>query len=198
VVDDMAERNDLAPTQPELVAQLLAALQAYNATGIPQAHSASDPAAAPGKHGGFWTPWRGDPVPQRCDPNVTAPPQVHAALDGLVLPVAAGGVLGVRGWAWSAQDGQGGRGHLNATLTLSNAAGVLGTAPCVLLRPKLVNASGAPDGYHGFELNVTDAAVIARALAPGRAVLSGSVVVAGEVVDLGVQRCYDAGVEQKC
>jgi arylsulfatase A-like enzyme len=83
VVADPSERTDLAPSQPELVAQLLALLAGYNNSGPPQAHSPSDPAAAPGLHGGFWTPWRGDPVPQHCDPNATAPPALHAALDGL-------------------------------------------------------------------------------------------------------------------
>ena len=204
VVADPTERVDLAPTHPELVAQLLAALAAFNASAPPQAHSAQDPAAAPARHGGFWTPWRGNPTPSVCDPNTTAPgppppsDNLHSALDGLVLPAAAGGVLGVRGWAWSAADGAGGRAHLNVTLRMSNGVGELGSAPCVLLRPQLVNATGAPDNFHGFMLNISDAAVIARVLAPGRAVLSGSALVAGQAVELQQQRCYDKGVEQKC
>jgi arylsulfatase B len=67
VVNDMTEEHDLAAEQPALVAQILARLQAINATNVPQSNSPIDPASDPGKFGGVWTPWRGDPRPEVCD-----------------------------------------------------------------------------------------------------------------------------------
>lgn len=72
VVADPYERNNLAAQHPDIVATLMAKLQAINATAVPQAHSPNDPASDPSHFGGVWTPWRGDPVPSHCDPNVTA------------------------------------------------------------------------------------------------------------------------------
>ena len=75
VVADPTEQHDLSAALPEVVASLLAALQAFNATGIPQSNSGVpvDPASNPSRYGGVWTPWRGDPIPQHCDPNASAP-----------------------------------------------------------------------------------------------------------------------------
>ncbi len=69
VVSDLLETTDLAPSRPDLVASLSALLDSFNATSIPQSHSAVDPASNPSHFGGVWTPWRGDPVPSHCDPH---------------------------------------------------------------------------------------------------------------------------------
>jgi arylsulfatase A-like enzyme len=72
VVADPLEQHDAAAEQPQIVATLLARLQQFNATRVPQSNSAFDPAANPDNFGGVWTPWRGAVQPSACDPNTTA------------------------------------------------------------------------------------------------------------------------------
>jgi len=72
VVGDPFERVDVSSVYPEIVAQLLSRLQQFNATKIPQSRSPVDPRSDPSRFGGVWTPWRGNPNPQTCDPNTTS------------------------------------------------------------------------------------------------------------------------------
>jgi hypothetical protein len=70
---DPLETTNVAAANPAVVAALTAKLQAWNATRVPQADSAIDPASNPALFGDVWTPWRGNPDPAACDPNNTTP-----------------------------------------------------------------------------------------------------------------------------
>lgn len=166
VVADPTEKINLAPTRPDLVAALLAKLQAYNDTNIPQANSPQDPAADPSKFGGFWTPWRGDAVPAHCDPNTTAPPTPGAGLrsnfDDVTFhpsggvgaaPAFAAVAVTASGWAWDAESPDGGRAQLNITVQVDGAD--VGSCIAGFPRPGLVPKTGAPDPDHGFVFNAT-------------------------------------------
>jgi arylsulfatase B len=194
VVEDMEERHDVAAQHPDVVADLLARLQAWNATRIPQSNSPTDPRSDPKHWGGVWTPWVGNPDPAACDPNATSVAPLHSALDGLTV-VAGSALARVTGWAWSLADGQAGRAHLNVSVQ-ANGEGV-GVAPCNLLRPRLVPDTGAPDGYHGFSLNVTDPVALQR-LTQKRVRLTASAAVAGEALPVGEAQCYDSGERVAC
>ena len=113
VVEDMTEHHDVAAANPDIVAALLAKLNAYNAShcggarclpvksvGPPGKPTKISPAPSPlpppsSKITHVWLPWRGDPVPGHCDTNVTLPPNpadtVKSNLD-LPLKVVVVGV----------------------------------------------------------------------------------------------------------
>ena len=173
VVADPFETTNLAPSMPALAASLLAQLQAINATNIPQAHSANDPASAPGLHGGVWTPWRGNPAPAACDPNTTAPSTVDSSFDGATFP-GGGAAPRLAGWAWSPAAGGGGRAPLNVTLLIDGT--VVGRVVADVPRPPgFMNKTGAPNVEHGWDFAVP--APFAARLATGthtlRAVVTG-------------------------
>jgi len=214
VESDPFERTNLAPAHPDIVARLLAKIQAWNDTRIPQSNSPTDPASNPGNFGGVWTPWVGDPVPAHCDPNATAAPPLHSSLDGLEVVVgpststsstsstsgsgsgSAATLARISGWAWSVGDGQGGRAHLNVTLS-ANGAAVGAPVPCDIYRPRLVNDTGAPDGFHGFVLNITDPATLDR-LVKGRVGITARTTVAGRGEQVGLEKCYSNGNAVEC
>ena len=176
------------------MARLLARIQAWNDTRVPQRNSPQDPASNPGNFGGVWTPWLGDPVPGHCDPNATAATPLHSNFEGLEV-VDPSALARITGWAWSAGDGQGGRAHLNVSVSANGAE--VGAAPCDIYRPRLVPDTGAPDGYHGFELNVTDPNMLAR-LVRGRVNLTARTVVAGRGAQVGQEKCYSNGAAVEC
>ena len=125
VVNDMTEEHDLAAEQPALVAQILARLQAINATNVPQSNSPIDPASDPSRFGGVWTPWRGDPRPEVCDPNTTAPPgawDVRSNFDGAFFLGGAANNATLQGWAWCPQAAGGGTAPLNVSFVVDGAA----------------------------------------------------------------------------
>jgi hypothetical protein len=76
---DLAEEHDLAATNPEVVARLLARLQQYNHTHCGGATCAPDAgkywtqcrgnATSDPRLGFVWLPWRGDSTPATCDTN---------------------------------------------------------------------------------------------------------------------------------
>ena len=182
VVDDMREEHDLAASMPDMVAELLALLQAINSTNVPQSNSAVDPASNPAHFGGVWTPWRGNPDPSLCDPNVTAGAAsgVVSRFDGAVWPSqGVGGSVILRGWAWSptAPDGD----NLLIALTLDGVE--LGTVSAALRldsRKTEVDENHLFD--HGFEFALTPQQ--RKALeAPGRHVITA--------------RFFDASMQQE-
>ena len=76
VVEDMAERHNLAAKYPHIVQRLLQRLQAYNNTHCGgqrcQPDNAGGPLGQPSTKGGphgvpVWLPWRGNSNPQACD-----------------------------------------------------------------------------------------------------------------------------------
>ena len=77
VVADFAEKYDVAAANPEVVADLLAALQKYNNSHCNGTHCVPDqdtsrrPRGTPTTEGGLavWLPWDGDPTPSACDTN---------------------------------------------------------------------------------------------------------------------------------
>ncbi len=167
VVNDPWEHDNVATAHPDIVATIMAKLQAYNATRVPQQHSASDPASSPASHGGVWTPWRGNPAPSACDPNTTVPGgALRSNLDGVTwapAPASAGDGAGapaatVAGWAWDPRDG-GGSAQLNITFSMDGEE--IGWAVASVDRPGLPSKTGAPDPYHGFAFALP-AAVAAR------------------------------------
>ena len=148
VVNDMTEQHDLAAAQPAIVAQIMAKLQAINATNVPQSNSPVDPKSNPANFGGVWTPWRGDPRPEVCDPNTTAPPgawDVRSNFDGAVFRGAANATL--QGWAWCPQAAGGGVAPLNVSFLVDGEAA--GSALAVLPRPNLPK-TGCPNTEHGY------------------------------------------------
>jgi hypothetical protein len=164
VVADPFETHDLAAALPDVTARLLARLQAINATGVPQAHSPNDPASAPARHGGVWTPWRGNATPSACDPNTTAAPaeRVDSNFDGATF--GADGSARLAGWCWSPAAGDGGRAPLNVSFLVDGRA--VGTAVADVPRPPaFLNKTGAPNVEHGFDWAAPPA--LARALAVG-------------------------------
>lgn len=162
VVNDPFEHNNVADQHPDVVAQLMSKLQAFNATHIPQQHSAQDPASDPSKFDGVWTPWRGNNIPSVCDPNTTVPgASLRSNLDGVTWTgaiassdpdvssassrVSVSGVIA--GWAWDAAM-DGGRAQLNVSFTMDGQP--IGWTIASVDRPGLPPKTGSPDPYHGF------------------------------------------------
>jgi len=146
VVNDPLETTNLAPSMPALAAQLLAQLQAINATNVPQSHSPNDPASSPKNFGGVWTPWRGNPAPAACDPNATRD-TVDSNFDGVTF---SANVARLQGWCWSPQAAGDGRGALNVSFRVDGVAA--GGAVANLPRPPaFMNKTGAPNVEHGFD-----------------------------------------------
>lgn len=171
VVNDPWEHHNVAAEHADIVATLMAKLQAFNATRIPQQHSAADPASAPDLHHGVWTPWRGNPAPAVCDPNTTVPGGgLRSALDGVTWAGAAAGASGpsdsravsasVAGWAWDPLEG-GGRTQLNVSVAMDGA--LVGWAVASVDRPGLPAKTGAPDPFHGFVVALPPAVAAAGA-----------------------------------
>jgi hypothetical protein len=166
VVGDPWEQHNVADAHPDIVATLMAKLQAYNATRVPQAHSPNDPASAPAKHGDVWTPWRGNPNPSACDPNTTVPGDaLRSNLDGVTWTAAGDAAASavIVGWAWDPREG-GGRTQLNVTFSMDGAP--FGWAVANVDRPGLPPKTGAPDPNHGFSYTLP--AGIAAAGAAGK------------------------------
>ena len=63
-----------------MVASLMAKLQAFNATKIPQDNAPIDPRSSPAHFNDTWTPWEGDPDPMHC--AKPPPPPVPACVNG--------------------------------------------------------------------------------------------------------------------
>ena len=57
IATDPCEYNNLAPSRPDLVKQLLEHVKLYNATAVPPRNKPMDPAGFPVRHGGLWVPW---------------------------------------------------------------------------------------------------------------------------------------------
>ncbi|XP_055333730.1 arylsulfatase B-like [Paramacrobiotus metropolitanus] len=73
LVNDPCELNNIAASYPSMLQLLRDKITAYNATGIPSEIKPFDPAADPGKWGGFWVPWK-DPVEVVDNPPLTFMP----------------------------------------------------------------------------------------------------------------------------
>lgn len=198
VVSDMMEEHDLAATLPDVVAELQARLQAINATNIPQDSSPHDPASDPSKFGGVWTPWRGDPISEHCDPNTTGV-DVRSSFDGATFAGGgSGGVVTLAGWAWSPSAGQGGKAPLTVTFQVNGVQ--VGTQVANIPRPPgFMNKTGAPNLEHGFAWVVTPPALAAN-MSTGFQVVSVLVEApTGQMVDAtGSPKCYHQGQTTKC
>ena len=57
MVDDPTEKNNLADSNPNIVADLMSKIEYYNSTHIEQLAPPFDPASDPKNFGGVWTPW---------------------------------------------------------------------------------------------------------------------------------------------
>jgi arylsulfatase B len=152
VVHDPTEQHEISAQEPEITARLLAMLQAINATGVPQAHSAVDPASSPAKFQNVWTPWRGDPVPSHCDPNATGPATVDSNFDGVTF---VGGASRLAGWAWSPSAAGAGIAPLNVSFEIDGVAAGMQLAN-VPRPPGFTNKTGAPNVEHGFDWPVPE------------------------------------------
>ena len=196
VVGDMTEEHDLAAALPEVAAALLAQLQAINATNVPQAHSANDPASDPKNFAGVWTPWRGDADPAACDPNATRA-DIRSAFDGATF--GAGGAVELAGWAWSPAAAAGGRAALNVSFYV-NGARVGGQVADAPRPPAFMNKTGAPNVEHGFAWPVAPPALAAN-MSRGAQVVR--VLIAppdgsAPVESQGSPRCYVDGRASRC
>lgn len=148
--DDPEERHDLAAEHPDVVAQLMAKLQMYNATNVPQINVPIDPLSNPARFGNVWTPWRGNPDPQACSQNVSGPPAIHSSFDGFGDAGAGGPTLA--GWVWVDRQPM--------TVRLSCDGHVLGEVLANVSRPDLPSKTGAPNPNHGFVYHLTDPSVL--------------------------------------
>lgn len=81
----------MADSNPAVVAKLLARLQSFNDTNIPQDNYPIDPRSSPTHYGGVWTPWLGDPDPAKCARPPPPPPK--ACIDNAGLPIHCHGDL---------------------------------------------------------------------------------------------------------
>ena len=191
VVGDVTEEHDLAAEKPALVAQLLARLQAINATGVPQAHSPSDPLSNPARFGGVWTPWRGNPDPAACDPNATAPADwgVRSNFDGVDF---SGGAGAFQGWAWSPNAAGGGTAPLNVSFLIDGAS--IGSVLAVLPRPNLPK-TGAPNEQHGYAFRAPAGAFAGPTKREARVVVNTP---DGPVESEKSPQCYATNVRVAC
>ena len=194
VVNDMTEEHDLAAEQPALVAQILARLQAINATNVPQSNSPIDPASDPSKFGGVWTPWRGDPRPEVCDPNTTVPPglwDVRSNFDGAVFQGGAANAT-LQGWAWCPQAAGGGTAPLNVSFVVDGAA--LGWVVAVLPRPGLPK-TGCPNTEHGYAFALPPGALAGGARHEVRVLVETP---GGPVESARSPQCYQTALPVAC
>jgi len=91
---DPMEKHNVASRNPDVVQHLLARLQQFNATNIPQENAPVDPASNPRHFDNVWTPWKGDTNPAACDWVPPPQPQPMSSLDGADLF----SLCNVRGW----------------------------------------------------------------------------------------------------
>ncbi len=163
VVKDPTERENLAGARPDLVAKLMQRLETYNATNTTQQPGTRDPHSTPKLPGGFWTPWRGNPDPSRCDTNKTdpyppppAPPgpsPLHSSLNAPASrapkSTASQPVYNVKGWAWDATFPGGGAAPVTVRLLVDKV--MVGPPQRAMIPRPGVPATGAPNAQHGFE-----------------------------------------------
>ena len=57
ITNDPEERKEISERHPDVVRDLLARIQMYNATAVPARFPDPDPNSNPSKHGGVWKPW---------------------------------------------------------------------------------------------------------------------------------------------
>jgi hypothetical protein len=90
VESDPYEEHEVSAQNPAVVAQLMKRLQVFLDKKIPQENYPTDPRSNPKNFGGVWTPWEGDPNPEKCDkPDPPPPPQLMSSLDGVSITPAA-------------------------------------------------------------------------------------------------------------
>ncbi len=146
----------------------------------------------------MWTPWRGNPIPEHCDPNTTGV-DVRSSFDGATFAGGgSGGVVTLAGWAWSPSAGQGGKAPLTVTFQVNGVQ--VGTQVANIPRPPgFMNKTGAPNLEHGFAWVVTPPALAAN-MSTGFQVVSVLVEApTGQMVDAtGSPKCYHQGQTTKC
>lgn len=172
VVNDFRETTDLSLQMPDLVATLLAKLQAWNLTNIPQSHSPVDPAYDPSVYNNTATPWRGDSVPSHCDPNTTGVVDVRSNFDGIIFNSQNNSVI-LQGWAWSPLAPGNGTAPLNASFVIdgTNVGMVIAN---VARGSQFMNRTGAPNDKHGFAWQIPDS--IAKGLSNGYHIIRALII----------------------
>jgi hypothetical protein len=183
VVGDMAEEHDVAAANPDVVAKLLARLQQFNSSHcagqrcLPD--NAGGPKGAPTKGApampeqAVWLPWRGDPLPAKCDtdrtpPTPTPPPPTPPTPPTPPAPACAGaehclvGTAGrgysisgqrVTGAGWCFDRAWAGGGVPPMTVQLSVDGKPAATLVANVTRTGLPAKTGAPNAEHGFDLS---------------------------------------------
>lgn len=114
--NDPLEQHEVSRSNPTVVASLMAKLQAFNATNIPQENAPVDPRSSPSHFGNVWTPWEGNPDPSQCaSPPLPPPPACEddgvpkkciGSVDGLALNASTG--CSLSGWVATADPQYGG------------------------------------------------------------------------------------------
>ena len=74
----MQELREVSKENPRVVATLMARLQSFNATSIPQESPPIDPRSSPARFNDTWTPWLGDSDPAECARPPLPPPPACA------------------------------------------------------------------------------------------------------------------------
>eukprot|EP00940_MAST-03C_sp_MAST-3C-sp2_P001088 g1088.t1 len=164
VVSDMEERNNVAKENPHIVAELLARLASYNNSHCGGARCLPDDAGgakgAPSGNLGpdgtaVWLPWRGDPEPEHCDTNRTAPADpandIASHLD--VPDVASAPTVRISGWCWDKRFSDGGTPPMVVRVSVDGKV----LEPFLVAnvtRPQLPSKTGAPNPEHGFTIDV--------------------------------------------
>eukprot|EP00041_Stephanoeca_diplocostata_P031143 m.963668 g.963668 ORF g.963668 m.963668 type:complete len:731 (+) comp23897_c0_seq6:130-2322(+) len=167
VVADPFEHNDVARSNPTVVAQLLARLREFNAShcaGAPCLPVVSDgPRGTPTR--GNWLPWRGDPNPAVCDTNVSSSPTpetgLHSSLQINKFSSLAPPSLPVVGWCWDGHWSSGGVSAMTVQILVDDTLIVQQRAN--VSRAGLPAKTGAPNTEHGFAYTLTGKAATALA-----------------------------------
>lgn len=146
---DPLEQHEVSRSNPTVVASLMAKLQAFNATNIPQENAGIDPRSSPSHFGNVWTPWEGDPDPSKCaSPPLPPPPACvdggvskpcSGSVDSLVLNASTG--CSISGWV--AASGYGGPSMLVQLVVDKVAVG----------KPVIGSIHRTIAGDHGFKLD---------------------------------------------
>jgi arylsulfatase B/arylsulfatase I/J len=188
VVGDPFEQHDVAATNPDVVATLMARLQYYNHSGCGGVPCAPDPGKAYPKGKPVadaamgstlvWLPWRGDPSPAACDtarppptkptpapptpPTPPAPPTPPTPSASLHSHFDQKDVY-IAGDTlhcngWCWDAAWAGGGVAAMTVRVSVDGKAVTTVLANITCPQLMNVTGAPNSEHGFKLGINPGA----------------------------------------
>eukprot|EP00946_MAST-07B_sp_MAST-7B-sp1_P004211 g4211.t1 len=210
VVNDPYERHNVAAENPDVVSALLARLQSYNDTHCGGARCLPDNARGPlGEPSGndgpdgapVWTPWRGDPDPNKCDTNRTVLPiPGESILSHFDAPSRLGARLTrISGWCWDKSFSGGGVPPMVVRVSV-NGKVVVPFVVANATRAGLPSKTGAPNAAHGFSVDIQTASAASAATISVDAYVDAQPKSAGDaaIPVHGSPACYKNGARTEC